>query len=192
MWPKALESWWEHCEPEAVKTVWGRLKQYGSMDLFRERTVRTAVARARQIATYLAEHDDYFANSRQFCRWLCEVAYRESLRLLLPLEPIENALQKVSPEVRRLLKWCYVDQLTEQEVARMLDLPTDKPGYYDSAEAQRRMIDAYNQLSAEIVRRFRPPNFVERGPYRNYSNVFPSPPTLTRPALVPSPKGQQP
>jgi hypothetical protein len=108
------------------------------------------------------------------------VTYRETLRLLLQLEPIESALRDLSNDTRMILCWSYVDQLTAADIARLLHLRTENRLFFDEAEAYRRMIDAYEQLCRVIARRFPTAGAVLNGRYANSSMVFPIPPTVCR------------
>jgi hypothetical protein len=189
MWPDAFEAWSTACEPEAVRTVYGRLVQYPVLKVFADRTSRSGVARTREIGQYLRSSAGYFAHRPEFCRWFRIVSYREALRLVLSLEPVEMILEHLEGEARRLLRYRYIDQLTDDEVARMLELRTNNWQLFDAEAARRRSLDAYLQLCAALEKRFSQTDTPRSGPNRDPSLMFPLFPGVYRSECRPSAPG---
>jgi hypothetical protein len=172
------DDWFTEYEDDAVFIVKNRFF-HPALRLFREKVSRAGVARTREIASYLGQFENYFPDKLPFRRWLNAVSYREALRVLLQLEPIEMALGDLPQDARALVRWSYIDQLTEQEVARLLDLRTDNRLLFDRAEARRLMINAYKQLCAVILRRFRSADSDVSERFKDCSRTFPVPPTIS-------------
>jgi hypothetical protein len=189
MWPAAFRSWFDPYAPEAVRAVAGRLTRYPVLKVFADRTASLGVARAREVADYLGQYPGYFAHQYEFQRWLRVVSYREVLRLVLQPEPVELVLEGLSSDSRRLLRWRYIDQLTDDEVARMLDLRTNNRLLFDAPAGRKCSLDAYLQLCRALE--VRSPATAGGGPRPlDSSAVFPLFPATCR-DVPPSAKGGQ-
>jgi hypothetical protein len=60
-----------------------------------------------------------------FCRWACQVAFVEALRLLPEWEGVLPWFNCLDLEDRRLLLWAYIDQFDAQQFARLLNMPAE-------------------------------------------------------------------
>lgn len=189
MWPSSFPDWFHECEPEAVRIVYGRLIQYPVLSVFADRVSRSAVGRTREIGQYLRQYAAYFGHRYEFSRWLRVVSYREALRLILPLESVETALAQLDAEERKILRYRYIDQLSDDEVARMLDLRTSNRLLYDAAVARKCSLDAYLQLCRVLEKRYTPPATPKAGRHRDVSTLFPLFPGVYREDFRSSPKG---
>lgn len=186
MWPQSFPAWFDEFAPEALRHVAGRIAQYPALQVFRNRIASLGVARAREIGEYLRQYDDYFAHKYEFGRWLRLVSYREALRLLLSLEPVELALRQMAPEVRRLLRWLYVEHFAGDEVARMLDLRAPNRALFDVPAGRAQARAAYVALCEVIEKRSRTGEVPKAGPHRDVTAVFPLFVGLTREDIIPS------
>lgn len=177
MWPDVFQNWYDIYADDASLFVRSRLASYPILKPFSGLTADAALARSYEIGSYLCKYDNYFSNL-DFRRWLMVVCYREALRLILPLERVEFTLQPLKDLQKRLLHWCYIDQLTLNEVARMLTLESRGRDFFNLEEAKSRVLTAYNELSATIAG-----NSLDRQPKVDrdlqHERVFPKPPCLT-------------
>jgi hypothetical protein len=190
MWPDALRSWFDSHAPEAVRVVVGRLARYPVLRVFADRTASQGVARAREVAVYLGQYAGYFAHQYEFQRWLRTVSYREALRLVLQPEPVELILEGLGSDSRRVLRWRYIDQLTDDEVARMLDLRTSNRLLFDAAAGRKCSLDAYLQLCRALE--LRSPGTAAGGRrHLDTGSVFPLFPGVGVKDFPPSAKGGQ-
>jgi hypothetical protein len=172
------DDWFQKYEDDALFMVKGRFFHPG-LRLFRESIAGTGVARTGEIANYLCQFDAYFTGELQFRRWLNTISYREALRVVLQQEPIEAALEELLASDRAVLRWSYVEQITLDDVARLLERQSNNRFYFDKASARDRIIDAYKQLCRILLRRFRPADNDEAERFNDCSRIFPSPPTLS-------------
>jgi len=107
-----MSKWYDECESGALLFVRGRLQLYRPLALFREQLAATGVARAREVVRYLQRNElqvepgrlRYFASQGTLDRWLKTASYRETLRLVLDLEPIEAILVNLPVEDRFTLR----------------------------------------------------------------------------------------
>ena len=179
MRPCLHDDWFLEYEADAVFIIQRNRLFHPALRPFQEKAANAGVARAREIAKYLCQFDGYFASKLQFRKWLNNVSYREALRVLLHLEPVEAALEELPRDSRSLIRWSYIDQLTLDEVARLLDLQTHNRFYFDKASARERIVDAYKQLCRVILRRFQCADSDVADRFKDLSRVFPAPPTLS-------------
>ena len=159
-----LSRWFDECEGGDALFVRGRLQQYSPLALFRKQLVASGVARAREVATYLerynvqlgAKRGHYFVNQRAFCRWLMIASYRETMRLVLDVEPVEATLLTLADDDRFVLRMRYIDQFTDDAVARVLNLKLDtlRWPFVNATEARERSIRAYGTLCERLETKF--------------------------------------
>ncbi len=169
--------WFGEYENDGILIVRNRLAHVAIYP-FREKIAFAGIARCREIANYLCQFDDYFASKLQFRRWLNTVAFRESLRLLLQLETIEAVLIGLSAEQRQALHWSYVDQLTIDEVARVLNFTKAGPRFFDSSKAYAVVADAYICMCSTLAKRFHP-KIGQLSTVEQCKSVLPLPPNLS-------------
>lgn len=179
--------WFGKYEDLVRRWLEGRLFIYPVLTKLRDAAVAAGLVGTRAKSAALPRRTDYFLGPHEYHRWLRVTGYRETLRVLLLLKPIEAIVAKVtSDESRRLLRWSYIDQLTENDIARMLCLATNDHHLVDDFEARRRIILAYESFCCEIEKLFPTPNRVSTGRYVEYESVFPAPPNVLR---IPSQRG---
>ncbi len=131
-----------------------------------------AVERAGEIVGYIDGlyyqnkiKPTYYAELRDFKRWLNTISYRESLRLVLNPEPCERILNRLSEPQVRLLRYRYVDQFTDGDTARVL--PSSKAGdQFDTPAARLEARTAYDALRALIRGQLSSPVNPKPGLYR--------------------------
>ncbi len=150
MWPIQFPKWFTMYGDDAALQVRGRLRQYPVLRGFEERLLGQGLGRAEQIGVYLQQHPDYFRTGPHFSRWLRVVLYREALRLLFPLEQVEVAFERLGDDDRRVLRLRYVDQLCDDEAARVLELRHPGRADFDPVAARCRSLQAYEALCARL------------------------------------------
>jgi hypothetical protein len=173
MWPDNAEAWYEMYEEDAVIYVRGRLTPYPVLVPFRDHLAGQGVAHARAFAhTYLRAHPRYFANPREFREWWRVRGHAEALRFALNSEPCEMVLRELPPDVRRLLLWRYVDQLRDDEVARILRLLKGIGLPFDRDQARARSLEAHQQFCRRLPQHFQPRGGANVSP-QGVSSAFP-------------------
>lgn len=150
MWPKQFDAWCGLYAADAEHQVRGRLRQYPVLLGFEQHLLGQGIQRARLIGQYLTQYADYFAVGQHFRRWLRVVLYREVLRLTLQVEPVEAALTRLTEPERRVLRLRYVDQLSDEELARVLGLTAAGPKLFDLPAAWAQSLAAYRALCAAL------------------------------------------
>jgi len=157
MWPDDAGAWDRMYEEDAVLYVRGKLTRFPVLLPFREHLAAQGVSHARAFAeTYLRPHQQYFANGREFRDWWRVRGCGEALRFVLNPEPCEMVLRQLPPQTRRLLLWRYVDQLRDEEVARVLPLHTGNRLLFDARRAWELSLEAYQQFCQRLPQHFQP------------------------------------
>ena len=184
-----LSNWFDECAEGARLHVHGRLHGYRCLALFREHLVESGVERAHEVAKYLQRYNvqlgtsrgHYFANKNAFNRWLMIASYRETLRLVLDVESVEVVLLEMVEKERFNLRMRYIDQFTDDDVARILELKTPRPPFFDAGEARRGSHRAYVSLCERLEKRFpanedasgqTAPSFFSVFPYYPGANLY--------------------
>lgn len=175
----AYDDWIEEYRRDAELYIQNHAGQ-PALKAFESAIVQTGIDRTRMVLCGRSEIDGYFTSGLQFMRWYGVTAYREALRVLLQLESIEMALKDkdLSVTQRSILRWCYVDQLSIEEITRCLHLLSDVRPFIDLEKGKQQIIDAYKQLCRVLLRRFRSKESEHSGRYVECYWIFPSPPAL--------------
>jgi hypothetical protein len=201
MMPARLQEWLQTCADLARGYIRGRLQVYPSLQgKFVGWLAEIGVARAGEIADFLTRFDaevgdrivPYFADQKSFYRWLLIAAYREALRFALNIETVQTSLHELPAEQRIILQYRYVDQFSDEAVARILHLKMERQPFFDARLVRTRSIQAYKALCDLLEKRFTPRGDVVKGRYRDYSTIFPLFPGLTLEELRPTARGGQP
>ena len=95
--------------------------------------------RAFQIASDLRQFPAYFHNLPEYKRWLLTVGYREALRATFYHPDITVLLDKVTREQATMLRYLYIDQMTDDQLATAL-------GTFPAAKARDQGVAAYRAL----------------------------------------------
>jgi hypothetical protein len=195
-----LSQWFRKYEETARGFVRGRLTPYPSLrGGFAGWLAEVGVARAGEIAEFLRRFDVefrgkvvcYFADEFAFSRWLVVAGHREALRFALSVEPVQTCLHQLPAEQRIVLQLRYVDQFSDEEVARVRRIPLARRPFFDAPAARTRSLEAYKALCDLLQKRHPPPGDTPRGRYRDYSTVFPLFPGLTLAELRTPPRGEE-
>lgn len=153
MWPDASDKWFDEWRADAVLHVKGRLQPFPVLRGFADRIAANAVARSREVAEYLRQYDDYFESSKPYGRWLRGLSYREALRLVLQPEPVEAILHSLAAPARWHLRLRYIDQLSDDDAAMVLDLRSEGRELFDAARVRTESFKAYSELLQALERR---------------------------------------
>lgn len=178
MQPCPHDDWLNEFRDDACLFVENRLP-HPVLKPFRESLASSGVARAEVIANYLRRFDDYFCHKYDFARWYKLVSYREALRVIIEVESVEAPLSAMPAEPKSLMRWSYVDQLTANEVARLLRLTVLQRAKFNTAAAQEKVVDAYRELCRRLLARHRSSDTEAAGRFADCSWVFPTPPALS-------------
>ncbi len=100
--------------------------------------VDLAVLEAFNLAYGHQRDPEYFQDESQFRLWLCVVAVREAVRLLLRHDRVEPRLHQLPTDQYRLLGMVYLDRLIYGDVAAVLHMSSD--------EVRRRCYEALQAL----------------------------------------------
>ena len=177
----SLEDWFRRRWQDALFLLASRLARYPVLNPLKQNIASEAIERAGVIAEYLDSkgYFDDLPNENDRVRWLNAIAFREALRLTALIEWVEAAMQEIVPEDRMILRWCYIDQFNEHDIARLLKLATNDHRLFDDETACQRVDDAYQNLCRILLRRFPIKDLVENGPYTDLSRAFPRPPNIS-------------
>jgi hypothetical protein len=183
MAPNDDQDWLNESESVAYSFVENRLRQPVLKEA-RQKLVEAAVSRSGQIAASRMHSTPYFAHRYEFMRWRNLIAYREALRLVLEVRAVQAAVSAIKPERSAVLRWAYIDQLSEEDLARMLRLSLLQRINFDRSAAQQRIIDVYQELCRLILPHHRSQETDDAGRFVKTCWIFPSPPTLSTGAEI--------
>ena len=191
-----LAPWVADCRREAHRYVRDRLLRYPIFQFplstpYADSLALKGVSRTCEIVKYHGADSVALQHSVHRLRWFRVVSHREALRLVFEPEPCEMALQKLDAGTIRLLRWLYVDQLTNEELARVLKLQVGRSIAFDACAAQQRGLLAYQAFCAALEQRFRSQNQPLSGPHRDVSAAFPLFPAGTVQYTCPAHRGAQ-
>jgi hypothetical protein len=175
-----LPEWFREHEQEARGYVLGRLKSYPAINP--RSLADRGVDRAGEITEFLSSffNDDYFPRGvRDYVRWLFIAGHREALRFVLTVEQVEVCLHKLPADRRIILQLRYIDQMCDEEVARVMKMGMKSRPFFDAKSARTCSINAYKALCDILEKHLPQKGAVAKGRHRDFSTVFPLFPGLT-------------
>jgi hypothetical protein len=191
-----FDDWWKEWSGDALLRVKNRLSKFAVLRAHTSLYATQSVAAASvtiQVHFTLAEtsalHAEYLRDEKDAGRVLFRLSLLEALRLCLAAEPVEDARRKLVATHQSILRWRYVDQLFDEDVAAMLGL-RDARGLHDATAGRQSSIDAYVALVDAIVRRSPSAYMPSESPLFDPTTVFPLFPSITRDQLPRFSKGK--
>jgi hypothetical protein len=145
-----LESQFEMLSTAALDKVILQLKQYDVIRDNAEKLANEGIRQARQrglrrTPTAKEQVDYFFA-----WRWMILIGYQESLRWVPDHPRVERLLSQLPSSSINLLRWRYVDQSSDEDVARLFVDKHDMRRIISVKEARACSITAYRDLCALI------------------------------------------
>jgi hypothetical protein len=175
----APKSWHVKFHDSALLYVRNRLLQCSSLRHVAREAAAAGLARFRRSVSDASFYcDEYQSPLTISQRWVNISVYRESLRVLIECETVQDTFRMLPFEQRRILRFCYQDQLTIEEIAKATGKVLELRNQKDTTETAQEVVLAYQKFCDQLNRFHPAANFVP-GRLAEYPWVFPVPPNIS-------------